>query len=193
MSLTLFMKIWHRGRLAAVGGGVALASFALAGCISSTAPILGDAKAILGEQIDLYLFAPRAGGAAEGGLRHSGVATVQWNGGRYVVRSRGDLLTDFTIHAFEGRDLIVQTVPRAPRPVEYALARRLSDGVYMVVAIDEDVVDEPTRAKFCTKTQEASCRITTPEQLFVFARAMADNAEGRTDAGIAVVVPSERR
>ena len=176
-----------------VAGLVALTSFALTGCISSTAPILGDAKAILGDHIDLHVFAPRPGSAPDGGLRHQGVATVQWNGGRYVVRSRGDLLSDFTIHAFEGRDLIVQTTPRAPRPIEYALARRLSDGVYAVVPIHEEVADEATRAKFCTKTQEAPCRITTPEQLFVFARAMADNAEGRQDTGIVVIVPKEQR
>lgn len=192
MLLTLLDKSIQRVRLTVRMSLVALAATALTGCISSTSPILGDAKAILGEQIDLHIFAPRAG-TPDGGLRPQGVATVQWNGSRYVVRSRADLLSDFTVHAFEGRDLIVQTIPRAPRPVEYGLARRLSDGVYAVVPIDEEVVDQPTRDKFCTKTEEAACRITTPEQLFVFARAMADNADGRQDAGVVVIVPSERR
>jgi hypothetical protein len=170
-------------------------SIALTGCISSTAPILGDAKAILGERIEMHMFAPRLDSSTPGesGLRHQGVASLQWTGGRYEARDRPDLVTDFTVHAFEGRDLIVQTAPRAPRPIEYALARRLADGTYMVLPIDEDTTDEETRAKFCTKTQEASCRITTPEQLFVFARALADNAEGRTDAGIVVIVPGGGR
>jgi len=192
MYLILLINFFKRHSVTLRAGMVVLVAVALSGCISSTSPILGDAKAILGEQIDLHIFAPRAG-TPDGGLRPQGVATVQWNGSRYVVRSRTDLLSDFTVHAFEGRDLIVQTIPRAPRPVEYALARRVSDGVYTVVPIDEEVVDQPTRDKFCTKTEEASCRITTPEQLFVFARAMADNAEGRQDAGVIVVVPSERR
>src|SRR5882757_5580890 len=155
MLLNLLIKIFDRSSMAARTGMVVLVTAALSGCISSTSPILGDAKAILGEQIDLHIFAPRAG-TPDGGLRPQGVATVQWNGSRYVVRSRTDLLSDFTVHAFEGRDLIVQTIPRAPRPVEYALARRLSDGVYAVVPIHEEVADEATRAKFCTKTQEAS-------------------------------------
>ena len=169
---------------------VVLSAFALPGCISSTAPILGDAKAILGEQFEMHMYSH-----VEGALRSEGVATLQWNGSRYAVRGRSDKVGDFTVHAFEGRDLIVQTAPapRSPKPVEYALARRLADGVYMVIAIDEEVADEATRAKFCTKTQDAACRITTPEQLFVFARATADNADGRQEASIAVLVPSARR
>ena len=195
MSLISFMKSAQAGWVAGRIAGIFACTVTLHGCISSTVPILGDAKAILGERIEMHLFAPRLDGATpgEGGLRHQGVATMQWTGGRYMARNRADLVTDFTVHAFEGRDLIVQTAPRAPRPVEYALARRLADGTYMVLPIDEDTTDEETRAKFCTKTQEASCRITTPEQLFVFARALADNAEGRMDAGIVVIVPGAAR
>jgi hypothetical protein len=195
MPLILFMKSCTLGRVAGRIAAIFAGATSLAGCISSTTPILGDAKAILGERIEMHMFAPRLDSSTPGenGLRHQGVASMQWTGGRYVARNRADLVTDFTVHAFEGRDLIVQTAPRAPRPVEYALARRLADGTYMVLPIDEDTTDEETRAKFCTKTQEASCRITTPEQLFVFARALADNAEGRMDAGIVVIVPGAAR
>jgi hypothetical protein len=195
MSLISFMKSSNTGRVAGRIAGILACSIPLAGCISSTAPILSDAKAILGERIDMHMFAPRLDSSTPGesGLRHQGVASMQWTGGRYVARNRPELVTDFTVHAFEGRDLIVQTAPRAPRPVEYGLARRLADGTYMVLPIDEDTTDEETRAKFCTRTQEASCRITTPEQLFVFARALADNAEGRMDAGIVVIVPGGGR
>src|SRR5947207_15561269 len=128
------MKFAKAGRVAWRIAILAMISLPLAGCISSTAPILGDAKAILGDRIDLHLFTPRLDSATpgEGGLRHQGNASMQWTGGRYVARNRRDLVTDFTVHAFEGRDLIVQTAPRASRPVEYALARRLADGTYMV-------------------------------------------------------------
>jgi hypothetical protein len=195
MCLISFMKSTGAGRVVGATAVMSLLLPVLAGCISSSTPILGDAKAILGEQIDLHVFEPRQNGTTpgDGGLSHQGVASMQWTGGRYVARSGGNLVSDFTVHAFEGRDLIVQAAPRARRSVEYALARRLADGTYMVLPIDEETADEETRAKFCTKTQEVSCRITTPEQLFVFARATADNAEGRTDAGIVVIVPSRGR
>ncbi len=185
MSLFALMKtFFHRApRLL-----VALTPAMLAGCISSTAPILGDAKAILGERIDMHMY-----NTQDGALRSDGIARLQWNGSRYLRLARSDRVDDFTVHAFEGRDLIVQTAPRPPRPVEYALARRIANGVYLVVPIDEAVADEATRARFCTKTPEASCRVQTPEQLFVFARAMADNIEDYSASAVAVIVQGGRR
>src|SRR5438093_748302 len=120
MPLFLFMKKCLSPRLLA-----ALAPATLAGCISSTAPILGDAKAILGDRIELHMYNTR-----DGALHSNGVATLQWNGSRYVRQGRTPRVDDFSVHAFEGRDLIVQTAPRPPQSVEYALARRIATGVY---------------------------------------------------------------
>jgi hypothetical protein len=171
------------------GGGylllacAAAAALALTGCISSTAPVLSDAKPVLGEHGLIHVFSLSQGAAHE-----PGVMSFQWSGSRYLVRGKPIGFSDFTAYPFEGRDWIVQgTTQRAPRRIEYGLARRLADGVYLLVAINEDDADPPTREKFCTKTQDASCRIATPEQLFVFARASADKPlEG---GGLAVVVP----
>ena len=60
-----------------------------------------------------------------------------------------------------------------------------------VEVVYEDDADEAMRERFCTKTKDASCRISTPEQLFVFARASA--AKEEESSAIAVIVPSERR
>ena len=170
---------------ATMGTGCAgLAAFSLAGCISSTAPILSDAKPILGDRGQIHLFNTSQGAAYD----HT-VATFQWSGGHY--RLKGADLLDVTVHAYEGRDLIVQsTGGRPPRRVEYGLARKLTDGVYQIIPISEDDVDDATREKFCTKTQNGSCSITTPEQLFVFARATADKVV--ESGSVAVVVPSAR-
>jgi hypothetical protein len=185
MILNSLKKVFDRRfRLVAFVG----ATIALSGCVSSTAPILGDAKAILGERGQFHLYTIRDGAA-----RDPAVVTFRWNGSRYVVSGKADRIKDFTVHSYEGRDLIVQSVARGRDPVEYALARRLTDGVYRIVAITEDVADDATRARFCTKTQDAACRITTPEQLFVFARLTADSADEQSSAGLAVIVPSERR
>jgi hypothetical protein len=167
----------------------ALGSVALAGCISSGGPILTDAKPVLGPQGEIHLYT-----VADGGARDPSVVSFRWNGSRYLFRGRGRAqdVSDFTVHPYEGRDLIVQsTAARAPRPTEYALARRLTEGAYLIVPIDENDADEATRAKFCTKTQDAACRVTTPEQLFVFAKATA--AKVPESGGLAVVLPSGRR
>jgi hypothetical protein len=164
-----------------------LASLALSGCISSTTPVLSDAKPILGDHGQIHVY------SLSGGAAHDPeVLTFRWSGSRYLLQQKGKSqdTSDFTVHPYQGRDLIVQaTGARPPKPVEYALARRIADGTYLVVPIDEDDLDEPTRAKFCVKTQDASCRIATPEQLFVFARATADKPiDG---GGLAVIVPAD--
>jgi hypothetical protein len=170
-----------------VAAAVVLACCALAGCITSTGPILGDAKALLGERIEVHAFTPARDGARE----HS-TAIFEWSGSRYVPRPASSDFTDFTIHPYEGRDLIVQSqANRTGSRTEYGLARRVAEGVYLIIPITEEDADEPTRERFCTKTQDASCLITTPEQLFVFARATA--ARDEDSGSIAVVVPAPKK
>ncbi len=156
---------------------------ALTGCISSTGPVLSDAKPVLGERGLIHAYT-----LSQGAAHDPEVVSFQWSGSRYLVRGKSIGYSEFTAHAYEGRDWIVQgTTQRAPHRIEYGLARKLTDGVYQLVAINEDDAEAPAREKFCTKTQDASCRIATPEQLFVFARASADKPmEG---GGLAVVIP----
>jgi hypothetical protein len=179
-------KIKHTGRGFFLAASAALAALALTGCISSSAPVLSDAKPVLGERGLIHVFT-----LSQGAAHDPSVLSFQWSGSRYLVRGKSIGVSDFTAYPYEGRDWIVQgTTQRPPQRIEYGLARRLADGVYLLVAIDEDDADEPTREKFCTKTQDASCRIATPEQLFVFARASA--AKPVEDGGLAVVVPGRK-
>jgi hypothetical protein len=164
----------------------ACAAIALTGCISSTGPVLSDAKPVLGERGLIHVFTLSQRAAHDPGL-----VSFQWSGSRYLVRGKSIGYSDFTAYPYEGRDWIVQgTTQRPPKRVEYGLARRLADGTYLLIPIDEEDADQSAREKFCTKTQDAACRIATPEQLFVFARASADKpVEG---GGLAVVVPAEK-
>ncbi len=98
----------------------------------------------------------------------------------------------FTVHPFEGSDYIVQSRPaRHPEHVEYALMRKLAEGVYQVIAIDEADADEATRAANCKHPGGVACRIETREQLFAFARATA--ARRKTDGGLAIRLPDDKR
>jgi hypothetical protein len=162
-----------------------LLALGLTGCISATGPILGDAKAILGDRIQVHAFA-----SPRDGKRDYTTGIFEWSGSRYVRRS-GDF-TDFTIHPYEGRDLIIQSqTSRGSTSINFGLARRIAEGVYLIIPIQEEDADEPTRARFCTKTQGADCRISTPEQLFVFARASA--ARDEDIGGVAVVVTAPKK
>ena len=181
--LNLLEKIIRTGHGFLCIAGTGLGCLALAGCISSSAPVLSDTKPVLGERGLIHLYT-----LADGAAHDPGLVSFQWSGSRYLIRGKSIGISDFTAHPYEGRDWIVQsTTQRAPRRIEYGLARRLADGVYQLVAINEDDAEGPAREKFCTKTQDASCRIATPEQLFVFAQASADKMLER--GGLAVVVP----
>jgi hypothetical protein len=182
LDLLVKIKLSRHGFL--LSATASLAGPALAGCISSTAPVLSDAKPVLGERGLIHVFT-----LSQGAARDPGVVSFQWTGGRYLVHGKPTGFNDFTAYPYEGRDWIVQaTTQRPPSHIEYGLARKLADGTYLLVPISEDDADPPAREKFCTKTQDAGCRIATPEQLFVFARATADKpVEG---GALAVVVPT---
>jgi hypothetical protein len=186
ITLKLLAKIKQTWNGFFFSASAALTGLALTGCISSTAPVLSDAKPVLGERGLIHVFT-----LSQGAARDPGVVSFQWTGGRYLIRGKPTGFSDFTAYPYEGRDWIVQgTTQRAPSHIEYGLARRLADGTYLLVPINEEDTDQPTREKFCTKTQDAACRIATPEQLFAFARASADKpVEG---GGLAVVVPADR-
>jgi len=166
----------HNGKFFSDGGGffsagvAAAALLALGGCISSTAPVLTDAKPVLGERGQIHLY------TLTDGVAHDPVViSYQWNGSRYLVRGRSFGISDFTLHPYEGRDLVIQsTAQRAPHTIEYGLARRLADATYLLMPLDENDADTSTRERLCTKTQDASCRVATTEQIFAFARATAD-------------------
>ena len=188
MLLNSLIKVLRTGAGRARAVAALLAGAMLTGCVTSHSPILGDARAILGDRIMVHAFAP-----AKGGSRDHAAGIFEWSGSRYLRRSGPATLTDFTVHPYEGRDLIIQSrVGRGGSLTQYGLARRIADGVYLIIPISEQDANEGTRSRFCTRTEDATCRVTTPEQLFVLARATAakDEEEG---GGIAVVLAAPRR
>jgi len=153
----------------------------LANCIESTQPLLSDARPLLGDRLRFQLYALRDGAAHD-----PIVATFVWRNGRYVATSGSEEgFGDITIHAFEGPDLIVQSI-RPGLPTEYAIARKIADGTYLVVAIDETDADESTRNRFCDKESGASCRVAAGDAIVAFAHATA--AKPHSIGGLAVLL-----
>src|ERR1019366_7090747 len=107
-----------------------------------------------------------------------GALYVKVGGGTHDVAA-------FTVHLFEGGDAILQSAPvNKAQSTEYALMRKLAEGVYQVIAIDEDDADAATHAAECKHPGGAACRIEKREQLFTCARATA--AKGKTEGGLAI-------
>jgi hypothetical protein len=162
--------------------GLALASFALlTGCISSNEPILTDGQPLLGKEPHIRFYVLRDGTA-----REPSAETFRWQDGRYVPvgRSAKDI-GPFTLHAFAGSDLIVQSV-RTGKPVEYGIARKLADGVYLLFAVDEGDADEATQNKFCDKPPGTACRVNSREAVLALARATA--AKLHAGGGLALLM-----
>jgi hypothetical protein len=170
---------------AAIAG---LCALSLSACIDSAGPILSDSQPVLGPRLKLQLYSLRDGYA-----RDPERTSFVWNGKLYAHAGGGMKdVSAFSVHLFEGGDYIVQSRPaRHPEHVEYALMRKLAEGVYQVIAIDEADADEATRAANCKHPGGVACRIETREQLFAFAPATA--AKRRTDGGLAIRLPDEKR
>jgi hypothetical protein len=161
---------------------LALAGFALlGGCIDSAKPILTDAQPLIGQRPHLQFYVLRDGAA-----REPTNETFAWRNDRYVpVHGTAGDYHDFTLHAIAGADLIVQSI-RPGKPTEYAIARKLVDGTYLVVAIDEADADDATRSQFCGKDTGAACRVASREAVLAFARATA--AKPLSAGGLAVLM-----
>jgi hypothetical protein len=157
----------------------ALCALSLSGCVDSVGPILTAPQPLFGDDIRLQFYTLRKGFVDE-----PEQASFKWNGERYVNAGAG--MTDvsaFTVHRFEGRAYIVQSVAaKRPNIIEYAVAHKLAEGVFQVNAIDEDDADGTTRARNCKRVDDSPCRITTRAQLIAFAR--ATDARTKSDGGL---------
>jgi hypothetical protein len=162
--------------------GLALASLALlTGCISSDGPILTDGQPLLGKEPHMRFYVLRDGTA-----REPSAQTFRWQDARYVpVGGNAKDIGPFTLHAFEGSDLIVQSL-RAGKPVEYGVARKLADGVYLLTAVDESDADAATQDKFCEKAAAIACRVTNREAVLALVRATA--AKPHAGGGLALLM-----
>src|SRR5262249_23952780 len=100
-------------------------------------------------------------------------ASFNWDGTRYTRVGGGMTdITSFTVYRLEGRAYVIQSAAAKRQSIfEYAVAYKLTDGVYQVTAIDEDDADGATRARYCRRADESPCRISTQKELFAFARA----------------------
>jgi hypothetical protein len=153
-----------------------LCALSVSGCVDSSRPLVTDAQPVFGEQLRLQFYSLRKGIVDEPEL-----ATYKWDSGAYQRTGGG--MTDvgsFSVYPLARGIFIVQSAAaKRPGMFEYAVARRLVDGVYQVIAVDEGDAGRVTRARFCRRTSDSSCRVETSEQLFAFARATAERRKGQ--------------
>jgi hypothetical protein len=176
----MIAQLSRRARLASYGFAVASLAL-LTGCINSNGPLLTDGQPLVGDHPLLQFYVLR-----DGAVQEPSMETFRWRDGRYVPT--GGTATDigaFTLHAFAGPDLIVQSI-RPGHPSEYAVVRKLADGTYLVFAVEEQDADDATRAKYCSSDHGDACLVATPEAVLAFARATA--AKPHAAGGLALLM-----
>jgi hypothetical protein len=136
---------------------------------------LPDAKALFGERLRLQFYTLHKGYADE-----PDQASFKWDGARYIHAGGGmSDVAAFTAHPFEANSYVIQSAAaKRPHIFEYAVAHKLAEGVYQVIAIDEDDANRATRERNCKQTDDSHCRVVTRKQLLVFARATATRHTG---------------
>ncbi len=171
-------------KLRSRGAVALLAALGLAGCVDSAAPLLTGTQPVLGPRLRVHVYTLKDGPASG-----PEIGTFRWDGTQYRVVGRPTMdIAAFTLAPYRGDDLIVQAKNSRPqvKGIEYALARKVANEVYLLSDINEDNADDATRAEFCTKNQWSICWITERAALMAFVDATAAKPDPK--GALAIIV-----
>lgn len=171
------------GRRFLIGLAAAIvAALALSGCVESQAPLIVDARPLLGPQFEVHLYEDFVDGKAN----DFHTAVYYWKDGQYA-RGSG-VARDakrFVAQPLAGNDFLIQSTDDSEKRYFYWIGRKLAVGVYMIFPLDEADTDEPARSALCGKDRpEGFCRIATQEQLLTLARATAGKPVRKAALGV---------
>lgn len=161
---------------------VAAAALTLTACVESGAPLVKDAKPLLGQQFNVHLYED----FADGRPNNFHAAAYRWSDGEYVRASgHASDAKRFAAEPLAGNNFIIQSTDEHGKRFVFWIGRKLHDGAYLVFPLDMADADEATRKRVCG-AQADVCRISTHEQLVAMARATA--AKSPRDAMLGIVL-----
>ena len=115
----------------------------------------------------------------------------RWQDGAYVnVGGGATKFRQFVSRPLQAEDSIIQGSDAGGKLFTYWIGRKLADGAYLIIPVDEEDVDAAVRNTLCAKRQPKDfCIIDTNEQLVTLAKATA--IKPMKNAELAVVVDNE--
>ena len=164
--------------------GAALA-FGLAGCVQSEHPLLANAKPLVGEVFEAHFYENFVDGKAS--KEHT--AVYRWKSDQYVrVRGPEQDVASFVGTPLDGADFIVEGTDESKTVFSYWIARKVVDGVYLIVPLDENDADDATRAAACTgKKLTGVCFVERKDQLEKIAHATASKPLHNPTLGVLIL------
>jgi hypothetical protein len=156
---------------------------ALTACIRSQTPLLSDAKPLLGDQFQLQLYEDFVDERAQ----ELKTSVFRWTDDRYALVS-GDAegVKYFVAQPTAGSDFIIQSSDG--KTYLYFLGRRIADGTYRIISVDQNDVDEGARNALCVTKDMTDCTIATRAQLDTFVHAAAGKLVSNTPIAVISVV-----
>ena len=158
---------------------IVFAAFVLSACVQSEKPLLAGSKPLLGTRFQLTLYQD----FAEGKARSVKTSVFRWSDNHYaLVSGNSSGVQYFVVQALDGGNLLIEA---DEHDHIYLLGRKLANGTFGIVPIDQNDVDEATRDRTCVTRNPVICMIGTRRQLDVFVRAAAAKSRHFMVAAIA--------
>jgi hypothetical protein len=163
---------------------VVLAVFT-AGCVQSKKTLISDAKPLMGASFEAHFFENFIEGKAS--VTHT--AFYRWKDDRYViVRGSDDRVAHFKGFALGGDDFVVEGAVKNASVLNYWVARKVVDGVFLIVPVNEADSDAATRTAACTgKGTDGNCFVEKRDELVELAKATAAKALRNPTLGVLVL------
>jgi hypothetical protein len=156
-----------------------------AGCVRSEKRLLTGARASMGESFEAHFFENFVDGKAS--IMHT--AYYRWTDGQYVlVRGSNHRVLSFTSIALDNENYAVEGTVKENTEYNYWVARKVVDGVFLIVPVNEADADDATRAAACTGKQvDGFCFVENQQDLIKLAKATASKALRDPTLGVLVL------
>jgi hypothetical protein len=177
-----FLQIVPKRLVAIAAGLLAIIS---SGCVQSERPLLSTAEPLLGPSIEAHFFENFVDGKAS--VVHT--AYYRWADGRYfLIRGSNERVLSFTGVALDNENFVIEGAVKEDASFNYWVARKMVDGVYLIVPVNESDADDATRATACTGKQvNGYCFVEKREELVKLAKATASKTLRDPTLGVIVL------
>ncbi len=154
------------GRVLIRFASILSAAVMLSACVQSKTPMLTGSEPLLGPDFQLNLFEDFTAGRAVSAK----VSVFHWNGSRYAyVSGNSSDVKSFVAEPLDADTFLIEVTD--DKVYAYLLGRKLAEGTYRILPVDEKYLDKATQARLCVTQTSESCTITTRPQLDTFVKA----------------------